>query len=87
MAANKNQHRQTRASLQGEHDGYITLACECSDPTCRDVISLTTEEVEFIRKVPGRLVVRPGHADPEAERVVMAESGRFEVVEPFGSGA
>jgi hypothetical protein len=51
------------------------------------VISLTVEEVEFIRKVPGRLVVRPGHADPEAERVVMAEPGRFEVVEPFGASA
>jgi len=87
LAANKHHHRQTRASIQGTHDGYVTLACECSDPTCRDVISLTVEEVEFIRKVPGRLVVRPGHADPEAERVVMAEPGRFEVVEPFGASA
>jgi hypothetical protein len=65
----------------------VTLACECSDRTCREDISLTVEEVDFIRKVPGRLVVSPGHADPETERIVMAEPGRFEVVEPFGSGA
>lgn len=64
----------------------MTLACECSDRTCREVITLTVEEVDFIRKVPGRLVVKPGHADPEAERIVMEEPGRFEVVEPFGSG-
>jgi hypothetical protein len=82
LAANKHQQR-----LQRAHDGYVTLACECSDRTCREVISLSVEEAEFIRKVPGRLVVSPGHGDPEAERIVMAEPGRFEVVEPFGVGA
>ena len=85
LAANKHQ-RGTRAALE-RHDGNVTLACECSDPSCREVISLTAEEIDFIRKVPGRLVVTPGHADPEAERVVMEEPGRFEVVEPFGTGA
>jgi len=87
LAANEHDSRRTRAALQQAHDGEVTLACECSDDSCREVISLTAEEVDFIRKVPGRLVVSPGHGDPEAERVVMAEPGRFEVVEPFGSGA
>ena len=85
MAANKHHRRGTRAALQ-RHDGEVTLACECSDPSCREVLSLTVDEIEFIRKVPGRLVVSPGHADPEAERVVMAEPDSFEVVEPFGTG-
>jgi hypothetical protein len=86
LAANEHEPRRPRAALQQAHDGEVTLACECSDPSCREVISLTAEEVDFIRKVPGRLVVSPGHADPESERVVMAEPDRFEVVEPFGSG-
>jgi hypothetical protein len=85
LATNKNRQRGTRAALQ-RHDGDVTLSCECSDPSCREVLSLTADEIDFIRKVPGRLVVTPGHADPEAERVVMAEPGRFEVVEPFGTG-
>jgi hypothetical protein len=85
LAANEHRRRETRTALQ-RHDGNVTLSCECSDPSCREVISLTAEEIDFIRKVPGRLVITPGHADPEAERVVMAEPGRFEVVEPFGTG-
>ena len=85
LAANKHHQRGTRAALQ-RHDGDVTLACECSDPSCREIISLTVEEIDFIRKVPGRLVVSPGHGDPEAERVVMEEPDRFEVVEPFGTG-
>ena len=88
MAADEQQPRRARgAALKHAEQELVSIACECSDPTCRDVVSLTPEELEFIRKVPDRLVVRPGHADPEAERVVMAEPDRFEVVERFGPRA
>ena len=85
MAADEQQQRRGRgAALQHAQEEFLSLACECSDQTCREVVSLTREELDFIRKVPDRLIVRPGHGDPEAERVVMAEPGRFEVVERFG---
>jgi hypothetical protein len=58
-----------------------TLACECSDPECRERISITPEEREFIQRVPSRFVVKVGHADQEHERVLMEEPGRFQVVE------
>jgi hypothetical protein len=80
----QGRRRGRRAALQAAREGEIAVACECSDATCHELIVLTIEEHDFIRKVPNRLVVKPGHADSKAERVLMAEPGRFEVVEPFG---
>jgi hypothetical protein len=60
-----------------------TLACECSDPSCREPVAITAEEREFVQRVPNRRVVRVGHADIENERVLMEEPGRFQVVERF----
>jgi hypothetical protein len=70
--------------LERSDEAEIDFVCECSDPSCAEVVSLTTGECEFIRRVPTRLVVRLGHADHETERVVMEEPGRFQVVEKFG---
>jgi hypothetical protein len=45
---------------------YPALAAACS---------LTIDEYEFIRRIPIRLVVRPGHVHHESERVLMEEPG------------
>jgi hypothetical protein len=62
----------------------VEFACECSDPACEELVSLTIDEYEFIRHVPIRLVIRPGHLHPETERVVVEELGRFLIIEKFG---
>jgi len=59
------------------------LACECSDPSCREPVAITPDELDFVRRVPNRRVVKVGHADVENERVLMEEPGRFQVVERF----
>jgi len=59
------------------------FACECSDPSCRELIEITSDERDFVRRVPNRRVVNVGHADNENERVLMEEPGRFQVVERF----
>jgi hypothetical protein len=88
LAADEQEPRRAqRAALQTAREGEIAVTCECSDSSCHELIVLTREEHDFIRKVPNRLVVMPGHADPKSERVLMAEPERFEVVEPFGQGA
>jgi hypothetical protein len=61
----------------------VTFVCECSDPECHELISITVAERDFVRRVPGRLVVKVGHADLESERVLIEEPGRFQVVERF----
>jgi hypothetical protein len=75
-----NEHR-----TEGGNGGRVVeFACECSDPACEELVSLTIDEYEFIRHVPIRLVIRPGHLHPETERVVVEEPGRFLIVEKFG---
>jgi len=63
----------------------MDFLCECSDPACQELVSITLGECDFVRRVPDRLVVKVGHADYESERVLMVEPGRFQVVERFGS--
>lgn len=99
MGANgENQERERRAALNqalrrevneqrpqsGEDTEVVGFVCECSDPACEELVSLTIDEYEFIRRIPIRLVVRPGHVRHESERVLMEEPGRFLVVEKFG---
>ena len=68
---------------RGEAD-IVELVCECSDPSCHEVVLLSSDEYEFIRRVPIRLIVRPDHVHLESERVMIEEPGRFAVVEKFG---
>jgi hypothetical protein len=72
-------------SREGSAGELVELVCECSDPNCEELISLTVEEREFARSVPNRFVVKVGHADEEIERVLIEEPGRFNVLEKFGS--
>jgi hypothetical protein len=71
--------------LEGVDGARMDFLCECSDPACRELVSISLDECEFVRRVPNRLVVRVGHADRESERVLMEEPGRFQVVERFAS--
>jgi hypothetical protein len=72
--------------LASSEDAVVEFVCECTNPECEELVSLTVEECEFVRRVPNRLVVRVGHTDYESERVVMEEPGRFQVLEKFGPG-
>ena len=60
------------------------MACECSDAGCRGQVLLTRDELEFVRAVPSRLVVKVGHAHHDGERVLVEEPDRFQVVEQYG---
>jgi hypothetical protein len=97
-ANGKKQERERQAALNqalrrevneqrpqsGKDAEVVQFVCECSDPACEELLSLTIGEYEFIRRIPIRLVVRPGHVHDESERVLMEELGRFLVVEKFG---
>ena len=99
MTANgKEQERERQAALKqalrrevnerrpesGEGAEVVRFVCECSDPACGERVLLTIDEYEFIRKNGRRFVVRLGHIDPESERLLVEEPGRFAVVEKFG---
>lgn len=67
-------------------DEPVEFSCECSDPNCDELLSMTVEEYEYVRRVPNRIVVKIGHVDETSERVLMEEPGRFQVLERFGPG-
>ena len=71
--------------LEGVAEARPDFLCECTDPACRELVSITLDECEFVRRVPNRLVIKIGHADYASERVLMEEPGRFQVVERFES--
>jgi hypothetical protein len=75
-----------RRTEDGESAEVVQFVCECSDRACGELVSLTIDEYEFIRHVPIRFVVRPGHMHPETERVLVEEPGRFLIIEKFGPG-
>jgi hypothetical protein len=66
-------------------DRPIEVKCECTDPACRDRVALSPDELEFIRSVPSRVVVKVGHPHRLAERVLVEEPGRFQVIERAGA--
>ena len=61
---------------------YSTPTTRCKASPC-ELVSITADERNFVRRVPNRRVVRLGHADHESERVLMEEPGRFQVIERF----
>ena len=63
----------------------IDFACECTLDGCSDSMPLTMAEYEAVRSVPAHFAVLPGHEVAEVERVV-AENGRYAVVEKLGAG-
>jgi hypothetical protein len=76
-----NERRRDNAAAE-----VVELVCECSNPECDELVSLTVEEYEFVRTVPTRLVVKIGHVNYRSERVLIEEPGRFQVLEKFGPG-
>ena len=66
--------------------GTFTIACECADTTCIQMLEIEPDEYKAIRSEPRRFAVLPGHVYPEVERVVR-ESDGYVVVEKSGSSA
>lgn len=66
--------------------GTFTIACECADTTCIEMLEIEPDEYSAIRAQPRHFAVLPGHVYPEVERVI-GESDGHVVVEKSVSGA
>ena len=60
--------------------GSFTIACECSDTACLEMIEISADDYLTVRNEPRHFVVLPGHIVPQIETVV-AENGGWIVVE------
>jgi hypothetical protein len=54
--------------------------CECGQRSCQALIELSLDEYAAVRANARRFAVLPGHAIPDAERVV-AHGERYDVLE------
>jgi hypothetical protein len=77
---------ETRDALTFEHASTEVYVCECSDPLCRDRISLTRPEYEAVRGYPTRFAIATDHENPEVDQLV-SEGGRFTVVQKIAGSA
>jgi hypothetical protein len=65
--ANEEAARQT---LRGDVPTELDVVCECTDRDCRQSLTMSTAEYEWLRQNPRRFVVLPGHEAPAVEQVV-----------------
>jgi hypothetical protein len=75
------------AKLEERHGTTSTqpvYICECADSGCTEQIAIDSETYGRVRAEPRFFFVRPGHQDPQLERVVETHSG-FLVVEKTGA--
>jgi len=64
----------------------FSIACECANPHCVEIIEIAPSEYEAIRANPRRFAVLPGHEDKTLEHVV-AEADGYVVTEKEGKAA
>ena|SRR5215211_915954 len=57
--------------------------CECADVECMEKIRMTLAEYEELRKGSTHFAIKPGHGDPDSERVIEERPG-YVVVEKIG---
>lgn len=65
--------------------GTFTIACECADTTCIEMLEIEPDEYSAIRAEPRHFTVLPGHVYPEVERVIRESDGHI-VVEKSVTG-
>ncbi len=75
-----------RIEALAEDAAHPEFLCECADTDCIEQMVLSIAEYEAIRHSPVRFPVKPGHVNPEFERVVEEHEG-YVVVEKFGEAA
>jgi hypothetical protein len=73
------QIRSTNEAFDVFSDSF-TVACECCESDCLDMLDIDESEYSAIRANPRRFVVKPGHVDPDVEDVVREEA-QYVVVE------
>jgi hypothetical protein len=79
-----NEQIQARA-LELEFPTPVPFLCECGEPDCHEIVSLSLDAYAEVRSEPAHFLVAPGHEDEagSGSRVVAARDGHF-VVEKVG---
>lgn len=91
-ARNQALFRRLNEKLKMLNDAFVsvtdtfTIACECADELCVEMIDIDPHEYVAIRGEPRHFAVLPAHVYPDVERVVSERDG-YVVVEKLGTAA
>lgn len=90
VARNEAMHRAVNREIENVAEGFgeraadtIEVLCECGQPGCTSLLSLTIRDYDRVHGQRDRFIVAQGHRDPELERVV-EETDEYLVVDKFG---
>lgn len=75
-----NERISTKSVTASQPDSTDYFSCECDDPACGELVSLTRREYESVRARPTRFLIVTDHEDPQVEQLI-SENARFAIVE------
>ena len=86
-AKNESLFREVNERIEGlAHSAtFIEFVCECADSSCSELVSLTREEYEEVRRDSNAFFMVAGHDLPGVEQIVEA-TDRYIVVAKLGAG-
>jgi hypothetical protein len=80
LVRDANERISADSETVSQPDATGSFYCECDDPTCHEMVSLTGREYGSVRASPTRFVITTNHEDPEVEHL-LSENARFAIVE------
>lgn len=90
IARNEAMYRAVNRELEeasedagGGPDAPLEILCECGEPGCNTMLTLTIGEYDEAHGQRDRFIVAVEHEDPQIERVVVRRD-RYLVVDKFG---
>jgi hypothetical protein len=69
-----------RGRWPGDEGLPMKFRCECASLDCNEIVALTREEYEHVRRSGRRFAILPGHQAEECEEIVETHDG-YVVVE------
>jgi hypothetical protein len=92
IATNQSTFREANETIEAVADrmhltGLIGFMCECADRTCIELIQMTGEEYESVRRHPRRFFTLSGHESLSVgagAAVVTEQRTRYVIVEKIG---
>jgi hypothetical protein len=85
IARNESRFREINEQLEADlrrlpgDPEMVSFVCECGNRACAELVQMTFEEYERVRRDSHTFAVVPGHELPDAEEVVQRNE-RFHVV-------
>ena len=77
-----------QAAKEYDRTERVPFICECAEPECRELLTLSLEEYEGVRAESTHFIVLPGHEQSVPDHVALVEERPgYHIVEKIGEAA